>query len=155
MPLCDLFMGPREPDGPQQQKPVQEQLGIWNWHLETNPTSFLCGIFSRSCCHRVFVLSSKQIQTSCAAQEQPSNNSRRGYPRSFGESHSKFVRLGIQNSELEKIRSVTAVQNDPASNLVCAVFGPWASKAIATGTNQSQMLGAKFVDFCLAMLLQK
>ena len=72
---------------------------------------------------------------------------------SAGPAHSKMVRFGLQNAALRKIESATAAQEDPCSNLVRTVFGPWMSHAIASGTRFSQIpylvLPTKTVSFHL------
>ena len=58
--------------------------------------------------------------------------------RSSGASHAKFIRLGLQTAQLQKIASAVQQQTDQQSSLVRTVFGPWASQVIAAGITKSQ-----------------
>ena len=64
-----------------------------------------------------------------------------GRARSNGNSHSKFVKFGIQTSALRKINVVNQAKSDPAGSLVRTVFGPWAAHSISSGATFSQILG--------------
>lgn len=57
---------------------------------------------------------------------------------STGSLHSKFIQLGLHQSQMAKLEKIRDVREDPRKNLVQSVFGKWQQKCIASGVVFSQ-----------------